>query len=189
MLQRCQWHKRENVLAYLPERHRAAMRRNLQAAYEQPTYEAAKRALAKLRAELTLLNASAAASLDEGLEQTLTPHRLGLFAELGLSLKTTNILESIHARVEDRFEAGATMLTIGSSTAMGYHVGLPIKDALVERVHASSSGRCRPRSSTFPARCSKHASTTRTQWRTAWTARRWCSSITVPRSASSPRPR
>ena len=40
VLQRCQWHKRENVLAYLPERHRATFRRKLQAAYEQPTYEA-----------------------------------------------------------------------------------------------------------------------------------------------------
>src|SRR4030095_14506176 len=102
LLQRCQWHKRENVLAYLPERHRLVMRRKLQAAYEQPTYDTAKRALGKLRAELTLLNASAAASLDEGFEETLTLHRLGLFGELGVSLKTTNILESIHARVEDR---------------------------------------------------------------------------------------
>ena len=102
LLQRCQWHKRENVLAYLPERHRPAFRRKLQAAYEHSTYEAAKRALGKIRAELTLLNTSAVASLDEGLEETLTLHRLGLFSELGVSLKTTNILESIHARVEDR---------------------------------------------------------------------------------------
>ena len=102
MLQRCQWHKRENVLAYLPERHRATLRRKLQAAYERPTYEAAKRALGKVRAELLLLNASAAASLDEGLEETLTLHRLGVFRELGTSLKTTNALESIHARVESR---------------------------------------------------------------------------------------
>ena len=49
-----------------------------------------------------LLNASAAASLDEGLEETLTLHRLGIFHELGTSLKTTNALESIHARVESR---------------------------------------------------------------------------------------
>ena len=102
LLQRCQWHKRENVLAYLPERHRATLRRKLQAAYERPTYEAAKRALGKVRAELLLLNASAAASLDEGLEETLTLHRLGVFRELGTSLKTTNALESIHARVESR---------------------------------------------------------------------------------------
>ena len=102
VLQRCQWHKRENVLEYLPERHRATFRRKLQAAYEQPTYEKAKRAFGKVRAELVLLNASAAASLDEGLEETLTLHRLGVFQELGTSLKTTNALESIHARVESR---------------------------------------------------------------------------------------
>src|SRR5207245_950500 len=90
LLQRCQWHKRENILAYLPERHRATFRRKLQAAYEQPTYEAAKRALGKVRAELTLLNASAVASFDEGFDETLTLHRLGVFADLGTSLKTTN---------------------------------------------------------------------------------------------------
>src|ERR1700676_4579350 len=85
LLQRCQWHKRENVLQYLPERHRSTFRRKLQAAYERPTYEAAKRALSQLRGELTLLNASAAASLDEGLEETLTLHRLGVFTDLGPS--------------------------------------------------------------------------------------------------------
>lgn len=90
------------MLAYLPERHRPTFRRKLQSAYEQPTYDSAKRAFGKLRAELTLLNASAAASLDEGFEETLTLHRLGLFRELGISLETTNIIDSIHARVEDR---------------------------------------------------------------------------------------
>ena len=101
-LQRCQWHKRENVVAYLSERLRPAFRRKLQAAYEHATCEAATRALKKVRAELVLLNASAAASLDEGLEETLTLHRLGLFRALGTSLKTTNAIESIHARVESR---------------------------------------------------------------------------------------
>ena len=102
ILQRCQWHKREDVLEYLPQQYRATFRRKLQAAYEEPTYEKAKRALGKIRAELRLLNASAVGSLDEGLEETLTLHRLGVFAELGTSLKTTNALESIHARVESR---------------------------------------------------------------------------------------
>ena len=102
LVQRCQWHKRENVIAYLPDRHRATFRRKLQAAYDQPTYDKAKRALGKVRAELALLNVSAASSLDEGLEETLTLHRLGVFQELGTSLKTTNALESIHARVESR---------------------------------------------------------------------------------------
>jgi transposase-like protein len=101
-LQRCQWHKRENVVAYLAERQRPGFRRKLQAAYEQATLEGARRALQKVRAELVLLNASAVASLDEGLEETLTLHRLGLVRELGTSLKTTNAIESIHARVESR---------------------------------------------------------------------------------------
>jgi hypothetical protein len=51
-------------VAYLPERHRVTFRRKLQAAYEQPTYQAANRALGKVRAELALLNASTAASFD-----------------------------------------------------------------------------------------------------------------------------
>ena len=102
VLQRCQWHKRENVVRYLPKAHQAGMRRKLQRAYEQPTYERAKKALAQVRRELALLNTSAAASLEEGLEETLTLHRLGCFRALGISLKTTNVLESIHARVASR---------------------------------------------------------------------------------------
>ena len=96
---RCQWHKRENVVTYLPKGQQATWRRKLQVAYEQPTYEQAKAALLALRKELRLLNTSAAASLDEGLEETLTLHRLGLFHALGVSLKTTNCLESLHAQL------------------------------------------------------------------------------------------
>lgn len=101
-VQRCQWHKRENVVRYLPYGLQATWRRKLQAAYEQPTYAQAKAALRRLEAELRLVNASAAKSLSEGLEETLTLHRLGLFRELGLSFKTTNALESILAQVERR---------------------------------------------------------------------------------------
>jgi transposase-like protein len=101
-VQRCQWHKRENVVRHLPYGLQATWRRKLQAAYEQPTYAQAKAALRRLEAELRWLNASAAKSLSEGLEETLTLHRLGLFRELGLSFKTTNALESILAQVERR---------------------------------------------------------------------------------------
>ena len=101
-VQRCQWHKRENVVRHLPPGLQPTWRRKLQAAYEQPTYAQAKAALRRLEAELRLLNASAAKSLNEGFEETLTLHRLGLFAELGLSFKTTNALESILAQVEQR---------------------------------------------------------------------------------------
>ena len=78
LIQRCQWHKRENVVDYLPKSQRAAWRRKLQRAYEKPTYEEAKAALNRLKAELRLMNESAAASLEEGLEETLTLHHLGL---------------------------------------------------------------------------------------------------------------
>lgn len=96
-IQRCQWHKRENVVAYLSKEKQGPMRRKLQVAYEQKTYDGAKGALQKLKGELKLMNLSAAKSLEEGFEETLTLHRLGLFAELGTSLKTTNLIESINA--------------------------------------------------------------------------------------------
>jgi len=99
LVQRCQWHKRENIVAYLPKSQRALWRRTLQAAYEQPTYVLAKAALLRRRTELRLLNASAVTSLDEGFEETLTLHRLGLFGSLGISLKTTNCIESLNAQL------------------------------------------------------------------------------------------
>lgn len=98
-VQRCQWHKRENVVAYLSKSEQKRIRKRLQLAYEQPTYDKAMQALKNIRAELTLLNKSAVRSLDEGLEETLTLHRLGVFQELGISLKTTNCIESINSQV------------------------------------------------------------------------------------------
>ncbi|MEO6877594.1 MAG: transposase [Gemmatimonadaceae bacterium] len=103
-VQRCQWHKRENVVSYLPKAEQPLWRRKLQAAYAHPTYADAKRALHRLVSELRLRNESAAASLEEGLEETLTLHRLGVFPELGTSFKTTNLIESVMARLEAKTE-------------------------------------------------------------------------------------
>ena len=58
--------------------------------------------LKAMRAELDELNQSAVASLDEGFEETLTLHRLGVFPLVGRSLKTTNVLESVNAQAEQR---------------------------------------------------------------------------------------
>ena len=99
-VQRCQWHKRENVVSYLAKHEQPTWRRKLQAAYAHPGYADAKRALERLTRELTLVNESAARSLEEGLEETLTLHRLGVFPEVGTSFKTTNLIESVMARVE-----------------------------------------------------------------------------------------
>ena len=62
-VQRCQWHKRENVVSYLAKQDQPVWRRKLQAAWAHPTHADAKRALDRLYRELRLLNESAAASL------------------------------------------------------------------------------------------------------------------------------
>jgi transposase-like protein len=98
-VQRCQWHKRENVLAYLPKGRQAAMRKRLLRAQETPDYEKAKEALLKIHKELLLENESAARSLLEGLEETLTLQRLGLFEALSRSFKTTNVIESVQSGI------------------------------------------------------------------------------------------
>jgi transposase-like protein len=99
LVQRCQWHKRENVIGYLPKGIQGSMRRRLQEAYEEPAYEKAKEKLLKIRKALQEISRSAVNSLDEGFEETLTLHRLGLFQELGISLKTTNCIESLMALI------------------------------------------------------------------------------------------
>ena len=102
LVQRCQWHKRENVVGYLSKSEQTSWRQRLQHAYNRPDYEEAAAALKKLHKELEQRNQSAARSLAEGIEETLTLHRLGVYGTLGCSLKTTNCLESVNALVEER---------------------------------------------------------------------------------------
>jgi putative transposase len=102
VVQRCQWHKRENVVSYLSKSEQTPWRKRLQGAYNRPEYEDALAALDQLHGELEERNQSAASSLAEGLEETLTLHRLGVYGVLGHSLKTTNCLESVNAVIEER---------------------------------------------------------------------------------------
>jgi putative transposase len=95
VIQRCQWHKRENVLSYLNETHKRYYRVRLQMAYDKKDYHSAKTELINIINELERINRSAARSLREGLEETLTIHRLG-YAELGHSFTTTNTLENVN---------------------------------------------------------------------------------------------
>jgi len=99
-IQRCQVHKRRNVLDHLPEEHRQGVKRQLQNAYAMAEYAEAKRALEKLHRELMDLNPSAARSLEEGLEETLTVHRLRVPEQLRRSLASTNVIESAFSIVE-----------------------------------------------------------------------------------------
>jgi transposase-like protein len=101
-VQRCHFHKRNNVCSYLPKAHQAGVRKRLQRAMELPDYTEAKAALTRIARELRLVNESATKSLLEGLEEMLTLQRLGLMAELGRSFKTTNVIESVHAAIGQR---------------------------------------------------------------------------------------
>lgn len=102
LVQRCQWHKRENVVKPLPKGEQVLWRKRLARAWERPTYGEALSALLRLHRELEERNLSAAGSLEEGFEETLTLHRLGVFALLGRSLRTTNVIESVLSLVEER---------------------------------------------------------------------------------------
>ena len=99
LVQRCRWHKRENVVSYLNEADQAVFRRRLQDAYAHTTHKEAFAALTQVHRELEPINRSAAGSLLEGLEETLTIHELGLSVELARSLSTTNGIESLFSQL------------------------------------------------------------------------------------------
>jgi putative transposase len=99
-IQRCQVHKKRNVVDHLPEEHKTDVRRKLQNAYSMADYQDAKRALERLHHELMHLNPSAARSLEEGLEETLTVHKLRVPDQLRRTLSCTNVIESAFSIVE-----------------------------------------------------------------------------------------
>jgi len=99
-IQRCQVNKRRNVLDHLTDEQKPAVARKLNAAYALEEYAAAREALNGLHHELMHLNPSAARSLGEGLEETLTVHRLHVPQQLRLTLASTNVIESAFSIVE-----------------------------------------------------------------------------------------
>jgi putative transposase len=99
-IQRCQVHKRRNVLDHLTEEQKPGVAKKLNAAYALEDYAAAKQALNGLHRELMDLNPSAARSLAEGMEETLTVHRLHLPMQLRKTMASTNVIESAFSTVE-----------------------------------------------------------------------------------------
>ena len=93
-IQRCQVHKIRNVLRHLPQEHQGSVKRQLDNAYGMGEYGEAKRALERLHRELMDLNPSAARSLAEGMEETLTVHKLRVPELLRKSVSSTNVIES-----------------------------------------------------------------------------------------------
>lgn len=99
VVQRCQWHKRENVVSYLKEEDQIRYRRKMQLAYQSESYQEAKARLESIHEELEQINLSAARSLEEGLEETLTLHRLKMNVMFGRSFSTTNCIENLNSQL------------------------------------------------------------------------------------------
>ena len=98
LVQRCQVHKRRNVLEHLPEAQRPWVKAILTRAYTHADVKAARRLLQDLARRLDAEYPSAAASVREGLDETLTVIGLRLSERLQRSLATTNAIESLLSR-------------------------------------------------------------------------------------------
>jgi transposase-like protein len=98
-VQRCVQHKERNVLDHLPERDRQAIKARLRRAWAETDHDRALEQLQALAIEFDRAHPGAAASLREGIEETLTVIRLGITGKLKLTLQSTNPIESMISTV------------------------------------------------------------------------------------------
>jgi transposase-like protein len=98
-IQRCQIHKRRNILGHLPDRLDESVKAILKEAWSLNDAKIAKRRLERLASSLEVDHPGAAASIKEGLDHTLTLQRLGLGGVLYKKLRTTNAIENLNSGV------------------------------------------------------------------------------------------
>ncbi|MCA1696289.1 MAG: IS256 family transposase [Actinobacteria bacterium] len=116
VIQRCQLHKIRNVQDRLPEKLRPTVTAKIRRAYHAESALAAEAELTALAAELDRTHPGAAASLREGMAETLTVLRLGLSPTLARTLRSTNAIESMigicreHAKNVKRWRDGQMAL-------------------------------------------------------------------------------
>lgn len=101
VIHRCREHKRRNVLEHLPQAERMFVSRKLNKAWSEPDARRAEAQLRALAKQLETKHPGAAASLLEGLEETLTVTRLGLSGSLLDTFKSTNPIESMISIARD----------------------------------------------------------------------------------------
>jgi putative transposase len=99
--QRCRNHKLENITSHLPERERTFIARKVRVAWSKTDAEGAERELRGIAAHLESAHPGAAASILEGLEETLTVTRLEMPPSLCRTFKTTNPIESMISIARD----------------------------------------------------------------------------------------
>jgi putative transposase len=102
LVQRCQVHKKRNVQDHLPKSYHRALSLRLGAARGMADYADARAELDKTVRWLEGISPSAADSLKEGLEETLTLHRRGVPDRLRRSLSSTNLIESCFSSTRER---------------------------------------------------------------------------------------
>jgi len=100
-VQRCQYHKRQNVISHLPDGMKTMVDLEMRRAYQRDNPHEARPILNNLAQRLESSYPGAAASLREGLDETLTVIELGLPTVLRQSLQTTNVIESALSIVRD----------------------------------------------------------------------------------------
>jgi transposase-like protein len=116
LIQRCLQHKKRNVTEALPERMRSAVLSAMSQAYAMRDPKRARRLLENLARRLERDHPSAAGSLREGLEETLTVMRLNLPESLERVLCSTNLIENLFSRVREiarrvkRWQGGTMIL-------------------------------------------------------------------------------
>ena len=98
-VQRCPVHKRRNVLDHLPKHEQAGVNRALEDAWKSKSSKLAKRQLERLASSLEQKHPGAAASVREGLEETLTLLEMGIPERLHKSLRSTNAIESLNDKI------------------------------------------------------------------------------------------
>ena len=99
IVQRCQVHKKRNVLDQLPDGLRGSVRMAMSHAYAAESFELALKLMQNLGASLARKAPGAAASLREGLEETLAVKKLGITGRLAKTLETTNPIENLNRGV------------------------------------------------------------------------------------------
>ncbi len=101
LIQRCRVHKKRNLQKYLPKKYHGMLSLKLKMAWGMTEYDKALKELGKVHDWLASINQAAAASLEEGLEETLTINRLGLPPQLRRIFSSTNLIESCFSRAGD----------------------------------------------------------------------------------------
>jgi len=158
LIHRCQVHKKRNVLEQLPERMRASVKATINQAYALRDYKRAERLLENLARQLSRDYPGAAASLREGLQESLSLMRLELPPSLERVLSSTNLIENLFSRVRQvaqrvkRWQGGTMILrwTVAgvleaerSFRKLAGYQGLPMLMSKLRALDAALDRQCR----------------------------------------------